>query len=88
MIQFNISKEDSALVSAIVDRAAAMQKIDRMAMHMDLTACHANGCPMDFQRLLDADNFNFSHDVAGINRHINRETGKLEDCFLPRFSQK
>jgi len=26
------------------------------------------------------------HDVSGIARHLNRETGRLEGCFLPRFS--
>ncbi len=87
-LRFSISKEDSELVTKIVKRAASMQEgIDLLSITMDLTACHANGCPMDFQRLLDADNFNFSHDVFGINRHINRRTGKLSNCFLPRFSK-
>ena len=88
MVKFNISKQDSKLVSSIVARAQRMEKrIDNLSLTMDLTACHANGCPMDFKRLLDADDFNFTHDVGGITRHLNRETGQLEDCFLPRFSK-
>lgn len=51
---------------------------------MDVTACHANGCPLDLEKLLHADAFNFSHDVFGIARYINRNTGKLENCFVPR----
>lgn len=27
------------------------------------------------------------HDMRGILRHINRETGKLENFFLPRFAR-
>ena len=33
-----------------------------------------------------ADDFNLMHDVTGINAHINRYSGKLERCFLPRFA--
>jgi len=52
---------------------------------MDIEACHA-GCPLKLDALLAADDFNFSHDVMGIRRHLDRETGKLEDHFLPRFA--
>ena len=62
--------------------------IDYKAMDcdMDITACHANGNPLRLAELLSADDFNFCHDVLGIRRHINRETGQLENCFVPRFS--
>lgn len=53
---------------------------------MDITACYANGNKLDLQQLLDADDFNFSHDVFGIREHLDRETGKLKNCFSPRFS--
>lgn len=57
---------------------------DKMDVQMDVTACHANGCPLDLKKLLDADDFNFAHDIFGINQHINRKTGKLERFFVPR----
>lgn len=53
---------------------------------MDIIATHANGNPLDFDKLLAADDFNFAHDVFGICRHLNRETGELEDFFSPRCS--
>ena len=28
----------------------------------------------------------FSHDITGIRGHINRDTGKLEDFFIPRYA--
>jgi hypothetical protein len=33
-----------------------------------------------------ADDFNFLHDVGGINRHLDREHYLLTDHFSPRFS--
>ena len=41
-------------------------------------------CVGDFKKLQDFDDMNFDHDIGGIRRHFNRETKKLEDCFLPR----
>ena len=65
-------------------------------IEMDLTACHANGCPLNLDRMIDATredagsplHFSLWHDVTGIHRHLNRETGKLEDCFMPRLALK
>ena len=89
MINFNTSKQDALLIGAITKRAMGLkiQGYDSMTCNMDLTACHANGSPLDLEELLQADEFNFAHDILGIRRHINRDNGKLENCFLPRFSK-
>lgn len=60
----------------------------RVEIQMDLIATHANGCPMNFHRLWQADDFNLIHDVGGIERHLDRDTGKLLNCFLPRCHAK
>lgn len=90
-VSFTVSTEDSDLIGKIVDRAVALgrkhrSKFDRMSTRMDVTACHANGNPLRLADLLAADDFNFLHDIVGIERHLNRETGKLTACFAPRFS--
>ena len=36
--------------------------------------------------LLAADDLNFLHDVAGINRHLDRDTYALLDGFFPRYA--
>ena len=54
---------------------------------MDLDACHSNGCPLRLADLLAADDANFAHDIFGIRAYMNRQTGKLENCFLPRYAQ-
>jgi hypothetical protein len=89
MVSFKVNKADKRLIDKIVERALIMAKAndieyDRMDAAMDITATHANGCPLKLQKLLAADDFNFAHDVFGIRRHLNRETGQLENHFLPR----
>ena len=85
------NKEEVRTINKIAHRAVAMAasagiEYPVMDADMDITACHVNGCPLKLDALLAADEFNFAHDVFGIRRHINRRTGKLENCFLPRFS--
>lgn len=41
---------------------------------------------LKLEELLAADDSNFVHDAFGIYNHMNRTTGKLEGCFLPRFA--
>ena len=93
-VSFKVSNEVSDAIGLACARFHALlksknlPKVDGMELHMDLTACHANGCPMDWAKLLGADDFTFAHDVGGIQRHINRTNGKLENCFLPRCAEK
>jgi hypothetical protein len=95
MLSFSVSKTDGEKIRKIAKRAHALAvTFDvadadfRMSMTMDLTACHASGRPLDLDGLLAADDGNFGHDVFGIRRHLNRETGELGGCFLPRFAAK
>lgn len=89
-ISFKTSKADAILIGKIVKRAMAFKvaNYDGMTCNMDVTACHVNGNPLDLARLLIADDFNFMHDVMGIANHIDRNTGKLTDYFVPRMSAK
>ena len=59
---------------------------DRQSRLMDLEAVH-QGLDMDWQGLLDAKDGDFMHDVGGIHRHMDRSTGILGDCFLPRYAR-
>lgn len=98
-MNWNASKRDYENASAIAKRALALaqevegtmslqraSEFQRTTM-MDIIATHANGCPLRLEELLTAERFDFSHDVFGIRRHIDRQTGKLQDCFLPRYAQ-
>lgn len=87
--QFTASKFETQLIVKIAQRAHFMAKKFGFgyAQHtavMDIEACHCNGCELDLQKLLDAGDGDFGHDVFGIRRFIDRRTGKLGGCFLPR----
>lgn len=92
-VSFSVVDRDAHLIRKIVDRAIAVglkhgARFDRMSTQMDITACHANGNPLRLDDLLAADDFNFLHDIVGIERHLNRDTGKLMNCFSPRFTKQ
>jgi hypothetical protein len=87
VLQFNANKHDSDLIMRIAKRAS--EQFDGYSiLHamMDVTACHLNACPLRLEELAEADAFNFAHDILGINKHLNRDTGELMDCFLPRYA--
>lgn len=93
MPNMDVTKEEMELIDKIVCRLEQLHahhdlEFDRFAFGMDLVATHKNGCPLDLSRLLAAPNFDFSHDCAGISRHLNRKTGQLEGCFSPRYSAR
>lgn len=59
---------------------------DLINIHMDIQATHAT-CPLNLDELLNAPRFDFLHDVYGIANNLNRDTGEIENCFLPRYSK-
>lgn len=92
-INWTCTKRESETIIKIMLRAASCMNFEqrggnRLEVTMDLTACHLNGCPLDLEGLLSAENDDLIHDVSGIMRHINRKTGRLEDCFVPRYAAK
>jgi hypothetical protein len=83
-VTLKTSRKDSARIQAIAERAVREFSFDYVTVALDINACHCNGTPLDLEKLFKADAFNFLHDVVGINRHLDRDTGKLTRCFLPR----
>lgn len=88
-----MSEEDSALIDKIVDRHLKLGKQfgarhNRAETRMDLMATHNVLFPLRLRELLDADDFNFTHDVCGIRDHLNRQTLQMERCFVPRFAKR
>ena len=84
-INFGASKDEIRKILEVQTRASKLGHVkDTISFHMDITACHLNGCKLDFDKLMDFDDFSFIHDVVGIQNNINRITGKLDNCFVPR----
>lgn len=88
-IKWKVTKRDDVVIRKIVERGWQLDWLresyaSKVDMHMDIVACHANGSPLLLEKLLGFDDFNFAHDMSGICRHLNRDTGKLGGCFVPR----
>lgn len=89
MVDFTATDNQLDMIEKIVERARGHYgQIDTMEMTMDLVACISNGCPLDLEGLYKADDFNFIHDICGITWYMDRDTGKLMNCFVPRFASK
>lgn len=91
-VSFTVSKREREAIVEIARRAKSIAlkhggDYSMMDAEMDVTATHSNGNPLRLFDLMAADDFNFTHDVFGIRRHLNRETGQLEDFFRPRYSE-
>lgn len=101
-INLEANPTEENLITDIVDRYLKLIDAElnaelRLELRMDLTACHLNGTPLRLQELVEASDFTLAHDVQGINRFIDRTTGKLTDHhgraysdpeyvgFAPRF---
>lgn len=88
VLNWKTTRADGAMLREVWSRAAGLCEKHGIEVPddllMDLTACHLNGCTIDLPRLLAAPDTDFAHDVFGIRRHIDRETGGLGGCFLPR----
>lgn len=81
-----------ALITQIAARASACAKaigFDYPVSEatMDIEAAHCNGCPLDLNLFSLLSEQDFNHDTFGIRKHINRSTGVLEDCFVPRCAE-
>lgn len=87
MIVFaQFTETESEAIDRIVERAVELlPEIDRLTFRMDIAAVHAH-TPLDLKTWSEADIGNLGHDVAGIIRHMDRDTGELTDCFVPRFA--
>lgn len=93
MVIVEMKVRERGVTRKIAKRAVEMaakhgRTLDPIDVAMDITATHRNGNPLRLRDLLEADDFNFAHDVFGIERKLDRSTGKLVGGFLPRFSQR
>lgn len=80
--------ERARIIRKIARRAQSMElypPLDFMSLTMDLQAADCE-VALDLDRLLTANDLLFLHDIGGIAEHMDRTTGKLLDCFLPRMT--
>lgn len=64
------------------------EEYEAVTLAMDWAAMVNNGNPEPhLARLLDSSLFDFTHDICGVARHMDRATGKLGGCFVPRCTR-
>ena len=84
-----VDQDKVNLIMNIVDRGWDKMKknySDKLSMMMDISTADED-YPLKLQELLDADDGNFYHDLIGIGNNLNRQTKKLENCFIPRYAK-
>jgi len=84
-----LSREEEHWMGEILNRAEIMgvytDNVTPLSLRMDLEAVHYH-TPLDFKKMAQADEVNFAHDISGIIRAVDRNTGLLRDYFKPRFA--
>ena len=59
--------------------------VDRLTLKMDLENVNKK-MKLNFKELLKADESDFVHDIYNIQLFMDRETGELENDFVPRYA--
>lgn len=83
-----MTKEIYAKITDCVQRADDLDiiSIDREALLMDLKLAYQE-YDLDIDKLIGFDDLNFTHDILGIQEHINRQEMSFDKTFLPRSSK-
>jgi hypothetical protein len=70
------------VVLKIATRAEKLFGVAKINFVLDI---HAVKADIDWEMLLAAADFDFIHDIAGINKHLDRDTGELKN-FIPFYA--
>ena len=82
-----MTKDERLKIVEIAKRAEekGLLMFDRLSLIMDVETAHEQ-FKLKLDEFLEADDYNFSHDIVGIQQNINRKTKVIENCFLPRYA--
>lgn len=58
--------------------------LDPLRLMLDLSAAKSSIPTINFEALLESEDDDFAHDISGVIKNLNRETGHLENNFLLR----
>ena len=81
--------EVTTTISAIIKRMRtelASATIGGLDLAMDLTVCHNKG-HVDLATLLASSPADLAHDLCGIVEFLDRKTGEMTECFVPRCAR-
>ncbi len=81
-----MNNDDFTLCKQIASRASLLEAYEKYPLTdivCDLSCAHTH-IPLDLKALLKADPFTFAHDLIGITTNLNRNTFRIDNCFVPR----
>ncbi len=83
-----LTNEEYGKILKICDRASDME-ISKSGIVTLITDVYsvAKNYDIDLNALYQAPDYDFAHDIRGIQAHINRFTGLLDDGFVPRCTR-
>lgn len=83
-----MTKQEKVLIMQIAEKAEKMDlmQFDRLSLIMDLETAHEE-FNLKLDELLNASDFDFAHDVVGIQQNIDRKERKMIRHFLPRYAR-
>lgn len=87
-----MNRHDFETMSKIANRGLPVirnitpNKVEKLDLMMDLEYTN-DDIELDLDKFLAFDDGNFNHDISGIYANFNRETLKMDNCFLPRCSK-
>lgn len=87
---FKRTEAEQTIIIKVARRAQRLGLIandELIHCHMDLAATHANGCPLNFNKLLEFADFDFAHDINGMNHFLCQGTGQLTGQFRPKCAR-
>lgn len=93
-LNFKVSAYEGHLILRVARRAVSLgidthnspSPAEEQQWVRDIVLCHNHGCPLMLAELLAASCDEFTHDMIGIRSFLNRNTGKLEGIFHPRYA--
>lgn len=78
--------EEIDLIVKIANRASIILKRKKIDYLMDIELVHQT-VGLRLTDFLEADTYDFWHDIFGITENLDRETGELKNNFVPRFAK-
>jgi hypothetical protein len=84
-------QEENALIRQIAYRAEMMftrrgTKVSYTFIESEVSLVHHEICRLRLKELLEADEWNFAHDIVGIHDHIDILDGSFRNGFSPRYA--
>lgn len=82
-----MTREEKQTIFDIAKRAdeQGLLMSDRATLVLDLTIAH-NQFKLNLNELLNADDENFTHDIVGIQKNVDRNKMEVANLFVPRYA--